>query len=250
MTRYANHSAYEIINQDQTLMETALFAETLHTEIPYHNFGHVLNAVVYASEEIKAYQEHETGTLRINGIYEALLLHDVLVHTPLEKSFISKEHRSAHIAGYILRELGDNQQNIADVQRWILNTNPAYACTDDAGRIVCRSDLGNTADDLPVFVKEFINVYRENQGMKLKSGRPQDIVNPLIAARESVSYIKNYFRQDLTLGVGDWDRTSNGLCSFVSKALANFSRLPTVVKTLPGEVFDLESDTPKGQAVS
>lgn len=242
MTTNRSHPAYEIIYADQSLTETALFAESFHANVPYHNFGHVLNAIAYAEKEITTYNEHETTVLPVTGIYKALLLHDVLVHRPLDGSFATKEHRSASLAGYALRELGDSSDDVDAIQRWIINTNPQYPCSDDAGRIVCRADLGNTADDFSIFVREFIKVYRENQQMKLKYGRPQDIVNPTAAARESIEYLQMYFRQDLTLGDGSWDTTSNGMCAFVSRALSNFKILQGVVKDMPESDFTFDSD--------
>ena len=221
-------------------MELGLVAEQFHVDVAYHNFGHILNALVYAEQEITRYQAHETKLLPVGSIYKAILLHDIDVHRPLDARFQSKEHRSAAIAGYLLRESNEDEETIKNIKKWIINTNPDFPCQDDAGKIVCRSDLGNIADSLPIFVAEFVKVYRETQQLKWRNGHHLDIVNPVVAARESTEYLKKYFRQDLTLGTGDWDKKS-GVCTFVAKALANFVELPAEVSQLPAEVFELEA---------
>lgn len=229
--RYDSHAAWEIIDSDYSLFEVALIAEQFHADVDYHNFEHPLDTLLYAHKEIETYEANENVQLPRLKIYKALLLHDIAVHVPLDTSqFPTAEHRSAHYAGYILRELGDSEEDIADIQRWIINTNVNYPCDDDLAKIVCRSDIGNTADRLPVFFVNFIKVYRETQKAKLKQRKIKAFVDPFQAAEESIAFLNKYFRQDLTLGTGDWDKTPDGVCRFVARATKNFLQLPEQIK--------------------
>lgn len=226
-----NHPAQRIVNSNQELMEIALLAEFFHSdESAYHNFGHPLDTLLYAENEINNYELNEQIELPRLSIYKGLLLHDALVHLPLENKtlFATKEHRSANLAGYILSEFGESDDSIKNIKKWIINTNVNYPCDpeDDSAKIFCRSDIGNTADKIEIFVLNYFKVYKESVMEKRKYGNIKDIVDPLQAVEPSISFLKKYFRQDLTLGRGDWDKDKNGICKFVARATHNFLLLP------------------------
>ncbi len=249
------HPGWEIINQDQLLMELALLAEYFHSDDEdYHNFEHILDTLVYAQGEINRYETNENKELPRRKIFAGLILHDTAQHLPLEPNgqFVSVEHRSAHLADYLLNELGMPQDDISDIQQWIINTNAEYPCDpdDDAAKVFCRADIGNTRDRLAVFAINFIKVYRENQKRKIRAGKYKELVDPFVAADQSIQFLKKYFfRQDLTLGSGDWDKDANGVCLFVAEGSKNLLALPGFLRKMLGSesteavsLLDLEQD--------
>lgn len=244
MDSYTTHPATEYINRDQLLVEAALLAQFGHKEDDeYHNYGHPLDAILYAFKEINEYEFHEEAiSLRDKrNLVLAYLFHDYAVNLPLDKSvFPTVEERSVHYTEYFLNEFraqGEDvtTDDIRQISRLILVTNPQFPCENDLERIFCRGDIGNVADSLHVFFVNFIAVYRETQKKRLKERNFKDLVDPFVAADGSVAFLNQYFRQDLTIGTGDWDKTADGTCRFVARALKNFLELPGKIREVIGD---------------
>ncbi len=247
MEKFDSHPAYKLINEDPLLVECSLLAQYgLKDDDQYHNYGHPLDAIIYAFKEIEEYEIHEKAIpdrVKRNMIV-GYLFHDYDVNEPLEHElFATCEERSAYYAEYFLDNLKKTGEDITDddikqIKRLILVTSPKYPCENDYERIFCRGDIGNVADSMPIFFVNFIAVYRENQMKRVRERKYKELVDPFRAAEGSIEFLNQYFRQDLTLGNGDWDKTPDGTCRFVASALRNFLQLPTKLR----EVMIKEKD--------
>lgn len=224
-------------------MEVALLATYGHRpDDEYHNYGHPLDAILYAFKDIEEYEKHEAVIPERDkrNVIIAYLLHDYAVNEPLDKDiYATAEERSASYSEYFLNEFRNQGEDITDedieqVRRLILITNPAFPCENDLERIFCRGDIGNVADSLPVFFWNFGLVYQETQKKRIRERKYWEVVSPLEAAEGSVAFLKQYFRQDLTIGTGDWDKAPDGTCMFVARALRNFLELPTKIREKTG----------------
>lgn len=220
-----NHPAYEIIGQDWQLIEIALLVERMHTNVEHHGFGHPLDTVVRIKSIADQYEVDYPDRPPLNRIrlYKTALTHDIFVDEELDTSiFPTLEHRSAYIAGYIFREMGDSEEDILDMQKDIISTNPYYPREDDHATALVMADIGNTVEAFSVYFSSFKNVYLETQRKAMKRYGRSAVVSPKIFFDSSVSFLKLYFGQEL--GFGEKDKNEEGVCKFVAAALHNFAQ--------------------------
>lgn len=197
------HPAFEVIDDDWQLMEIALLAERMHTQAEYHDFSHPLDVVVNVSHFADQYELDypERPPLNRRPLYKAALLHDIFVDQDLDTNiFPTPEHRSAYLAGYILREMDDPDEEIEHVQDIIISTNPHYQCQDDDAKALVKGDLSNTGNSFQDYFSSFKKVYLEEQRKVLKKYGPSAVISPKAFWEKSVPFLKLYFRQDLAFG--------------------------------------------------
>jgi len=116
-------------------------AEHHYTDLPYHNFQHVKDALFFAETLIERCEDHNIDVDE-TVIRYALYFHDAGYHRDHEaKGFASKEAYSAHIAEDELNHLDTAPDTIADVKSCILATEPEKTPTTAEQKIVRAADL-------------------------------------------------------------------------------------------------------------
>lgn len=142
--------------------------EQLYTDLPYHNFDHVMETLETAMEIV--WECFSLGIkVDVQVIYYAMLLHDAGFHEDhKEKGFDTKEAYSAHLAEKELKNYNFNQDFIDKVKKCILGTHMDAELKTKEEKIVRSADIYNISDDYNIFLDKNITLKKEVEDMSRK----------------------------------------------------------------------------------
>lgn len=140
-------------------------AEELYTDLPYHNFDHVMETLETAMEIV--WECFSLGIkVNVQVIYYAMLLHDAGYYEDHEKEdFNTKEAYSAHLAEKELKNYDFNQEFIDKVKKCILGTHMDAKLNTREEKIVRSADIYNVSDEYSVFLDKNITLKKEVEEM-------------------------------------------------------------------------------------
>lgn len=193
-------------------------AETLYSsELPYHNFGHAIDAVTAGEKVIRRCQA-EGVSIDEPIVYYALLFHDAAYHEDHEAlGFDTKEGYSAHLAATALAQRGVSSKTIEQVVAAIMSTHRDGEFVTVEQKAVRAADLSGLAADYEIFYRGAENLRREHE---LLTG--EAVAWPQWAERVAET-LRFYLSQDLRLS--RYYSNGNGASTFQKDGLANLERL-------------------------
>lgn len=188
----------------------------------YHNWeDHVLSAYSEAMRLCDRCDENSTPVDRLKVAF-IILGHDsgyshYRNSTELNEAtgFESKEAYSSHIVENVLQNMGHDQEFIDDIKLGIMATKLGEPCQSIESKIARRADVANTSGPFKLFLRNFINIHRENVefcGMKL--------IDPRSAIEQSCKIVESY-ATTADLSLGPWDNFKE----FVEKVKRNTAEI-------------------------
>lgn len=193
-------------------------AATLYRpDLPYHNFGHAIEAVEHGRRIIARYRA-EGVRIDEETVYYALLFHDAGYqddHRAL--GFATKEAYSAHLAGEVLREFSVPARVIDKVAAAILSTHHDATCRTAEQKVVRAADLAGLAADYDEFRANTVKLWREHE---LLGGTTADWNDWL---QGTVEVLLRYLAREA--GTEGVVADGEGACAFRRRAMANVQRL-------------------------
>lgn len=169
-------------------------AEKLYTNLPYHNFDHVMETLETAMEIV--WECFSLG-IRVDAqiVYCAMLFHDAGFHENEEdKGFDKKESYSAHLAAKSLKEYGFNKKFIDKIRKCILGTHMDTELKTKEEKIVRSADIFNISDEYNVFLDNNIILKKEVEEMSGEEMSWEDWKN------QTKRILNKYISQELIVG--------------------------------------------------
>lgn len=192
-------------------------AQFYNPELPYHNFGHITQALDAGEEILDRCQERGVN-LDEAVVYYAILFHDAGYHENHgAKGFTHKEEYSAQIAAQALTRKGLADATLAKIQQAILATRKGceVASTNEI-KAVRAADLFQLAADFPTFRTNTVNLWREYEMMSGKR-------IPWLQWREKVEPdVEYYLKGNLFVEPAGSPEEENG---FLTRARRNLAAL-------------------------
>lgn len=168
-------------------------AKQFYTDLPYHNFTHVQNAVQDAEKLLNRCEQYDVPVDR-RVVLTALYFHDAGYHeNHEEKGFETKERYSAAIAETVLQDLGCDPQFIEDVQTCILATEPDAMFETNEEKLVRAADLHRMAASYPAFKKNAEKLRAEYEQLHGETLSRAEWIN------KTRQVIQHYLSQDIRL---------------------------------------------------
>lgn len=138
-------------------------AEKLYTDLPYHNFDHVMETLETAMEIV--WECFSLGIkIDVQVIYYAMLFHDAGYNEDHKnKGFDKKEAYSAHLAEKDLKKYDFNEEFINKVKSCILGTHMDAVLKTKEEKIVRSADIFNISDEYNIFLDKNITLKKEQE---------------------------------------------------------------------------------------
>lgn len=143
--------------------QVAQVASSYYTDLPYHNFDHVLSTLVYFDSLCEQLEERNVFISRPLGRI-ALFGHDAGFHEDHKaKGFDTKEQYSAHLWRVLLENLSTDKEDISKVESAIIATTSNVEPVTNLEKAVRYADVGNIYNrDYQEFVKNFVLLTKES----------------------------------------------------------------------------------------
>lgn len=138
-------------------------ARASYTDLPYHNFDHVLDTLRYFDS---LYDRLKSVNVPINRSLGrvALLWHDAGYEDEFQLlGYDMQEEYHASLARTALENVGAHEDDIVEIEGSILATNPGVKPTTNLQKAVRYADVGNVYDrNFSEFVRNFTLITRES----------------------------------------------------------------------------------------
>lgn len=169
-------------------------AEKLYTDLPYHNFDHVMETLETAMEIV--WECFSLGIkVDVQVIYYAMLFHDAGYHEDHKnKDFSRKEAYSAHLAEKELKGYDFDKEFIDKVKDCILGTHMDEELKTKEEKIVRSADIFNISDEYNIFLDKNITLKKEAENMSGKEIDWEDWKN------QTKEILDKYLSQELMIG--------------------------------------------------
>lgn len=194
---------------DTGLRETA---RQHYTDLPYHNWQHVQDALAAAEELLDRCSRHDID-VDATVVRHAVLFHDADYHRdPGDAGHATKEEMSAAIAAEELRAAGHDEDHIEAVRDCILATEDDGSYDSPEQKIVRAADLSGLMADYETFRENAELLRAEHRQLHGEELSEQDWVDQVTGVLET------YLAQDIRLTP---EHDEDGLSEFHRRAGQN-----------------------------
>lgn len=175
-----------------------LAAGLYQDDLPYHNFGHVIEVLSFAERIMKKCRQ-EGVDVDDEIVYLGILFHDAgFAEDHLNKGFDSKEAYSAYLAGEYLGECDYPASVIEKVKAVIMATHCDGRCLSNEDKAVRAADLYGMGMDYEYFKMNTLKLKQEHEQLSgdqltWKQWQDNTVARVELFLREDIGLTSDYY---------------------------------------------------------
>ncbi len=190
-------------------------ARKYYTDLPYHNFQHIQNALDFAETLLDRCRKYSIP-VDDDIVRLAIYFHDAGYHHDHKaKGFESKEAYSASIAEEELENLGYSEDAIQKVRQCILATKPDIELETPEQKIVRAADLAHIGTEYRKFRENSLQLREEHKQLHGEQLSHEDWVS---SVKDTITF---YLDQNIELTP---EHDENRISHFHARARHNLER--------------------------